>query len=165
MSKIRSFSVFVCVLLAASAWGAGFQDDFNRPNGAVGNGWTIQTNGTIKVEIVDNEVLVAGTQATDWVRCGVSRPVTGETRVSFDFKADASFNVHVQVGAADSSAFVEVYAYPGGPMTYANSADGSWPGFEEEKYNGPVRCYSTAFACISLEVYMHYLPAYQPSGE
>jgi hypothetical protein len=47
----------------------------------------------------------------------------------------------------------------------AQDPDGSWPGFEEEQYNGPVRCYSTAFACISLEVYMHYLPAYQPSGD
>jgi len=47
----------------------------------------------------------------------------------------------------------------------AQNQDGSWPGFEDEKYNGPARCYSTAFACISLEVYMHYLPAYQRSAE
>lgn len=39
--------------------------------------------------------------------------------------------------------------------------DGSWPGHGEEKYNGPARCYSTAFGAIALEVYMHYLPAYQ----
>jgi len=47
----------------------------------------------------------------------------------------------------------------------AQDPDGSWPGFEDEKYNGPARCYSTAFACISLEVYMHYLPAYQRAVE
>ena len=39
--------------------------------------------------------------------------------------------------------------------------DGSWPGWGEERINGPGKCYSTAMAAITLEVYMHYLPAYQ----
>ena len=39
--------------------------------------------------------------------------------------------------------------------------DGSWPGWGEERINGPGKCYSTAMASITLEVYMHYLPAYQ----
>lgn len=40
--------------------------------------------------------------------------------------------------------------------------DGSWPGFAEESYNaGAAKPYSTAMACMILEVYMHYLPAYQ----
>jgi hypothetical protein len=39
--------------------------------------------------------------------------------------------------------------------------DGSWPGWGEERINGPAKCYSTAMASITLEVYMHYLPAYQ----
>jgi len=39
--------------------------------------------------------------------------------------------------------------------------DGSWPGWGEERLNGPAKCYSTAMAAITLEVYMHYLPAYQ----
>ena len=39
--------------------------------------------------------------------------------------------------------------------------DGSWPGYSEQKYNGPAFCYSTALASLCLEVYMHYLPAYQ----
>lgn len=39
--------------------------------------------------------------------------------------------------------------------------DGSWPGYAAEKYNGPAKCYSTAFGAMCLEVYMHYLPAYQ----
>jgi len=39
--------------------------------------------------------------------------------------------------------------------------DGSWPGFAEETYNGPARCFSTGLATMCLEVYMHYLPAYQ----
>jgi hypothetical protein len=41
------------------------------------------------------------------------------------------------------------------------SPDGSWPGFSEQGYNGSAQCYSTAFAAVILEVYMHYLPAYQ----
>ena len=41
------------------------------------------------------------------------------------------------------------------------NADGGWPGWGEERLNGPAKCYSTAMAAITLEVYMHYLPAYQ----
>ena len=43
----------------------------------------------------------------------------------------------------------------------SQQSDGSWPGYVEEKYNGPARCYSTGLAAMVLEVYMHYLPAYQ----
>jgi hypothetical protein len=43
----------------------------------------------------------------------------------------------------------------------SQNADGSWPGWGEERLNGPAKCYSTAMAAITLEVYMHYLPAYQ----
>ena len=39
--------------------------------------------------------------------------------------------------------------------------DGSWPGFSSSGHNGPARCYSTAMGAMALEVYMHYLPAYQ----
>ena len=46
-------------------------------------------------------------------------------------------------------------------MLQNQSEDGSWPGYKEQPHNGPVNCYSTAFACMTLEVYMHYLPAYQ----
>lgn len=40
-------------------------------------------------------------------------------------------------------------------------ADGSWPGFTEQNFNGQTNSYSTAFGAMTLEVYMHYLPAYQ----
>ena len=43
----------------------------------------------------------------------------------------------------------------------SQAADGSWPGWQEERLNGPAKCYSTAMGSIPLEVYMHYLPAYQ----
>ena len=39
--------------------------------------------------------------------------------------------------------------------------DGSWQGYTEKSVNGPARCYSTAIGSLCLEVYMHYLPAYQ----
>ncbi|MBE3132449.1 MAG: terpene cyclase/mutase family protein, partial [Acidobacteria bacterium] len=39
--------------------------------------------------------------------------------------------------------------------------DGSWLGYHEQSQNGPALCYSTGLAAMSLEVYMHYLPAYQ----
>ncbi len=127
MGKILKFGVLVCMLSAANAWGAVFLDDFNRANGAVGNGWTTATNGTVTVQIVDNEVLIKGTEATDWARCGITRPVAGETRVSFDFKADDVFNVHLNVQAANSPAWLEIYAWAGGPFSYANSETGAWP--------------------------------------
>lgn len=131
MRKMISVSVLACTLLLGSAWGAGFKDDFNRPNGNVGNGWSTQTDGTITVEIVDNEVLIAGTQATDWVRCGISRPVVGENKVSFDFLGNDNFNMHVNIASADSSAYFEVYCWVGGPLNHANSISGEWPGWVE----------------------------------
>jgi F5/8 type C domain len=129
MGKIQRFAVLVCILLATQAWGAGFLDDFDRPDGEVGNGWSTQTDGTITVEIVDGEVLIAGEQGTDWARAGISRDAEGESRIAFDFKADDSFNVHIRIGDADTSAFFEPYWPPGSACQYANSEDGSWPGW------------------------------------
>jgi len=129
MSKIQSFAVLVCVLSVTNAWGAGFLDDFDRPNGDLGNDWATQTNGTIEVTIVDNEALIAGEQATDWTRSGLSRDAGGETRISFDFKADDSFNVHIRIDDAETSAYIDFYAWPGGTFSYAAPEDGSWPGW------------------------------------
>jgi len=130
MGKIQSFTMLVLMLSVANAWGAGFLDDFDRPDGDVGNGWATQTDGTITVQIVDNEVLIAGTQATDWVRCGLSRPVVDETKVSCDFKGDDSFSFHIRINDADTSAYLEIYTW-GGPLIHANSEDGGWPGWTD----------------------------------
>ncbi|MFH1717126.1 MAG: hypothetical protein ABIF19_07230 [Planctomycetota bacterium] len=130
MGKIRSFTVLVLMLSVANAWGAGFLDDFDRPDGDVGNGWATQADGTIQVKIVDNEVLIAGEQAVDWVRCGISRDVVDETRVSCDFKGDDSFNFHIRVSDAETSAYLEIYTW-GGPLIHANSEDGGWPGWTD----------------------------------
>jgi hypothetical protein len=88
-----------------------------------------QTNGTITVQIVDHEVLIAGEQATDWTRSGLSRDADGETRIAFDFKADDSFNVHIRIDDVETAAFIDFYAWPGGPFSYAAPEDGSWPGW------------------------------------
>jgi hypothetical protein len=108
-----------------------FVDNFNRADGDLGNDWEIVTDGTIEVQIVDNEVLIAGEQATDWARSGLSRAVEDETRVSFDFKADDNFNVHVRIDDEDTGAYIDVYAWPGGPFSYASSEDGGWPGWTQ----------------------------------
>jgi hypothetical protein len=131
MSKIQNLTMIVLLLLVGNAWGAGFLDDFNRSNGELGNDWSTQTDGTIEVLIVDNEVLIAGEQATDWVRSGLSRDAGGETIISFDFKADDSFNVHIRIDDADTAAYIDFYAWPGGPFSYAAPEDGSWPGWTE----------------------------------
>ena len=130
MGKIQSFAVLVCVLSVANAWGAGFFDDFDRPNGDVGNGWATQADGTIEVKIVGNEVLIAGTQGTDWVRSGIRRDVVDETRVSCDFKANEGLNFHIRIDDAQTSAFIDVYSW-GGPLIHANSEDGGWPGWTD----------------------------------
>ncbi|MCX5646197.1 MAG: hypothetical protein NTZ17_16175 [Phycisphaerae bacterium] len=127
MAKICFLTALVLVLSATNAWSVGFRDDFNRSNGYVGNGWSTQTDGTIQVRIVNNEVLIAGVQATDWARSGLSRAVDNEGRISFDFKANDKFSVHLRIDDAEGNAFIEVYAPPGEFFRYVSSEDGGWP--------------------------------------
>jgi len=131
MGRIKELGLLVCLLAAASAWAVPFADDFDRPDGNVGNGWTILRDGTVDATIVGGEVLVSGTtSASPWVRCGISRVVVGETKFSCDFKNDNVFNFHMQVTLGNtvwSQAYLEVYAWVGGPLQYANSLDGNWP--------------------------------------
>ncbi|MCP4261395.1 MAG: hypothetical protein GY774_28420 [Planctomycetes bacterium] len=124
------FSILLCLIpLSSFAQGTGFMDDFNRSNGNLGNGWATQTDGTIQVRIVNNEVLIEGRQATDWARSGFSRAVEDETIISFDFKADDRFGVHIRIDDAGSNAFIDIYAPPGSFFRHASSEDGSWPGW------------------------------------
>jgi hypothetical protein len=111
-----------------SAAAAGFADDFDRADGDLGNDWATQADGTIEVKIVGNEVLIAGEQATDWARSGLSRDVGDETIISCDFKGDDNFNVHVRIDDVATDAFLEIYTW-GGPLIHANSEDGGWPGW------------------------------------
>ena len=130
MSKIQSFIVFALMFSVATAWGEGFKDDFNRADGDPGNGWSTQADGTIEVLIVDNEILISGQQAIDWVRSGIYRDVVDETRVSCDFKAGEGLNFHIRIDDAETTAYIDVYTW-GGPMIHANSEDGGWPGWTD----------------------------------
>ncbi|UCD00107.1 MAG: discoidin domain-containing protein, partial [Phycisphaerales bacterium] len=130
MGKIKSFAMLVLMLSVANAWGAAFLDDFNRPDGEVGNGWSILEDGTIEVKIVNNEVLITGQQGIDWERSGIERDIVGETKVSCDFKAGEGLNFHIRVTDTDTSAYLEIYTW-GGPLIHANAPDGSWPGWTD----------------------------------
>ena len=77
MNKILKFAVLVCVLSVANASRGAFFNDFDRPNGNVGNGWSVVTTGTVTSQIVDNEALVAGTAPPNWVRSGISGRLRG----------------------------------------------------------------------------------------
>jgi len=127
--KILGIAVLIVFsLYAVVAWGEPFMDDFERPDSDdLGNDWSTQADGTITVEIVNNEVLIAGTQGTDWVRSGLSRTIEGETKIYFDFMAVNQFNVHMRIDGA--GAYIDAYCWPGGPINYASSEDGSWPGW------------------------------------
>ncbi len=105
------------MLSVVNAWGAGFQDDFKRPDGEVGNGWMIRKEGGIESRIVDNEVLIAGQQLVDWKRSGIYRLVEDETRFSFDFKADDNFSVHIELYDYESDSWVDFYAWLGGTFS------------------------------------------------
>jgi hypothetical protein len=120
--------VTVVMLSVVNAWGAGFMDDFNRPDGEVGNGWETETYGTIEVKIVDNEVLIAGRQPSDWWwKSGILRSVEDATKFSFDFKADDNFNVHIQIRDPEViDGYIEFYAWPGGPFSYCYDVSDIW---------------------------------------
>lgn len=128
---MKVIPMFLLFAMCSVAWGVLFIDDFNRPDGDLGNGWATQTDGTITVKIVNEEVLIKGTQGTDWVRSGLYRPVENETQVQFDFMAANRFNVHVRIDDETTGAYIDFYAPPGGSFSYASSPDGGWPGWTQ----------------------------------
>ncbi|MBN2314063.1 MAG: hypothetical protein JXM79_09045 [Sedimentisphaerales bacterium] len=122
-------------LSAGNVWGEGFLDDFDRPDGEVGNGWEIfigrsghdDLGGNVEVKIVDNEVLIAGQQSGDWWKSGISRFVEDQTRFSFDFKADDRFNFHIFLTDAENpKCDVCFFAQPGYPFSYMWDFDDTW---------------------------------------
>jgi hypothetical protein len=111
------------MLLAPNARGAYFQDNFDRPDGEVGNGWKIWREGNLDIKIEDNELVIAGQQGTAWKRSGIYRPVEGETRFSFDFKADDNLNLHIELWDTENLRFVDFYAWPGGSLSFRYGSD------------------------------------------
>lgn len=131
--KTLSITLFLFLSLGTMiVLGEPFMDDFDRPDDKkIGNDWTTQADGTITVEIVDSEVLISGKQATDWVRSGLSHLIDGESKVYFDFLAAENFNVHIRIDDIGKGAYIDTYAWPAGPFSYASSPDGAWPGWVE----------------------------------
>ncbi len=119
-----------CLSFGASLALDPFSDNFDRADSDdIGNGWEDTGDEGISVSIVGGEVLIAGMQDVDWERNGISRDLNDPSSVSFDFLADDVFNVHIRVTDTSTSAYLEIYAWPGGPFTHANSLDGGWPGW------------------------------------
>jgi hypothetical protein len=117
--------VTVIMLLVANTRGAYFLDDFDRPDGEVGNGWSTWTDEDIEIKIVDNEVLIAGQQNHEWWYSGIYRSVEDETRFSFDFKADGRFCVAITFwGGETLDDVIRFGAWPGGPFSYSYKVSG-----------------------------------------
>ena len=133
MRSFFGFAAFLILsLVAAMAWGEAFMDDFEREDDdELGNDWNTQADGTITVEIVDKEVLISGSQGIDWQRSGLSRTIEEETKIYFDFLANDNFNVHIRIDDNGSGAYIDTYAWPSGPFSFASSVDGGWPGWTQ----------------------------------
>jgi hypothetical protein len=129
--------VTVIMLLVANTRGEYFQDDFNRSDGEVGNGWEIYKGGNLDIKIEDNEVLIAGQQRGDWNRSGIYRSVEGETRFSFDFKADDNLAVHIELSDFENNGWIDFYAEPGGSIScgYSSNRISIGPGITGQYHN------------------------------
>jgi len=134
----RAYSLWMAVVFAACLVAGTslaldpFSDDFERADSDdIGNGWEDGEDEGISVSIVGGEVFIAGTQDKDWERNGISRAVNDISSLSFDFLANDGFNVHMRIDDDTSGAdgYIDVYAWPGGPFSFANSVDGGWPGW------------------------------------
>jgi hypothetical protein len=109
-----------------------FADDFERADSAdVGNGWEEGEDEGISISIAGGEVLIAGTQDVDWERNGIARDVNDISSLSFDFLANDNFNAHMRIDDTNAGGYIDVYCWPGGPFSFANSVDGGWPGWVE----------------------------------
>ena len=109
-----------------------FSDDFNRADSEdVGNGWEDGGDEGISVSISGGEVLIQGTQDVDWERNGIARDVDDISSLSVDFLANDNFNMHMRIDDTSAGAYIDVYCWPGGPFSQANSVDGGWPGWAE----------------------------------
>ncbi|MFC1718720.1 hypothetical protein ACFL6S_34025 [Candidatus Poribacteria bacterium] len=124
-------ALFVACLSTPSFALDPFGDDFARADSAdVGNGWADGGDDGISVSIANGEVLIEGTQDVDWERNGISRDVSDISSLSFDFLI-ASFNAHMRIDDTNAGGYIDVYCWPGGPFSFANSVDGGWPGWVE----------------------------------
>ena len=111
-----------------------FFDNFDRADGKPGNGWVVNSP-EVKTEIKDKEILIHGTEKTDWKRNGIERLVDDITKVCLDFLNNDIFNFHLRVDddKSGTNAYIDIYSPPGpqggNNFNYASPADGAWPGW------------------------------------
>jgi hypothetical protein len=87
-----------------------------------------------------------------------SKPYNGQIDPYFYYTSYYAMQAHFQAGETQWATWhPRVRKF----LLETQDEDGSWPGHGEEKFNGPAKTYSTALGAMCLEVYMHYLPAYQ----
>jgi hypothetical protein len=87
-----------------------------------------------------------------------SKTYNGQIDPYFYYTSYYSMQAHFQAGEAQWAVWhPRVRKF----LLDTQNEDGSWPGHGEERLNGPAMTYSTALGAMCLEVYMHYLPAYQ----
>ena len=138
MKRENSAFVVISVVLVLSvslAFGEDpFFDNFDRKNGKPGNDWIINSP-EVKTEIKDKEILIHGTEKTNWKRNGIERLVDDISKVCFDFLNNDIFNVHLRVDddKSGTNAYIDIYSPPGpqggNNFNYASPADGAWPGW------------------------------------
>ena len=138
MKRGNSAFVVISVVLVLSvslAFGEDpFFDNFDRKNGKPDNDWIINSP-EVKTEIKDKEILIHGTEKTNWKRNGIERLVDDISKICFDFLNNDIFNVHLRVDddKSGTNAYIDIYSPPGpqggNNFNYASPADGAWPGW------------------------------------
>ena len=90
-----------------------FFDNFDRRNGKPSNDWIVNSP-EVKTEIKDKEILIHGTEKTNWKRNGIERLVDDVNKVCFDFLNNDVFNVHLRVDDnSGTNAYIDIYSPPG----------------------------------------------------
>ncbi len=130
--------IFWCVVsfLTFSLLGAGvladyFIDEFDEPDGPVGDDWVQINNGTLKMKIKGNQLQISGKQAADWVENSVTRDVTdlGTFKSVYVRTKSNAFHPELSLRNADTGAYLSVGASHGWHFVYAASLDAGWNGW------------------------------------
>lgn len=125
-----------------------FSDDFNRPDGSVGNGWSTWGNGAS---------IAAGELQTFGASGGVFRtlPVTFPVFFAFDFRTAAVgsgswlIEFNDPNGQQTGTAEFELYGQDGGQVAYYYHTSGGQVGFYGTVVNGQLQTYGSTPAHVS----------------
>ena len=128
---------YVVLVLVFSLYGAGilsasyFIDEFDRPDGPVGNDWIEMNDGGLSISIENGQLAMEGTQAGDWAANSISRDVTGLGEFKSVHALTRSTVLHPElfVSNADTGAYLATSASHGWHFVYTVSPDGGWYGW------------------------------------